>query len=348
MRARGYLQIAEPVVAGVHVLRQAEPNFAGVIGNVTVIEHRDGLVLIDAGVSHGTGVRIVELVRSISSKPVKSVVVTHWHGDHYLGLSAIRAAWPQAEIIAHQQAAADIDARMKQFPRAQSTTYEAERIRTLRESSAQLEANEVAKAATPEERAGWRKATVEHLALRLADVPGTYLILPQRTFTDSLTLDDPVVPVTLLFLGRANTSGDIVAWLPRQRVLVTGDIVVAPVPFMFNVYPAEELTVLERLRGLPFQVLVPGHGTLQRDRKYLDLLSELLRDVRAQVGPLAREGVALDSVAGRTDFSRQRDRFGGSDAWLRYWFDRYTLTPLIESAYTEARGGALGPPPPGQ
>jgi glyoxylase-like metal-dependent hydrolase (beta-lactamase superfamily II) len=211
MRARGYLQIAEPVVGGVHVLRQAEPNFAGVIGNVTVIEQRDGLVLIDAGVSHGTGVRIVEMVRSISPKPVKSVVVTHWHGDHYLGLSAIRAAWPQAEIIAHQQAAADIDARMKQFPRAQSTTYEAERIRTLRESSAQLEANEVAKAATPEERAGWRKATVEHLALRLADVPGTYLILPQRTFTDSLTLDDPVVPVTLLFLGRANTSGDIVA-----------------------------------------------------------------------------------------------------------------------------------------
>ena len=94
-RARGYLQVAEPVVAGVHVLRQAEPNFAGVIGNVTVIEQRDGLVLIDAGVSHGTGVRIVELVRAISPKPVKSVVVTHWHGDHYLGLSAIRAVTPR-------------------------------------------------------------------------------------------------------------------------------------------------------------------------------------------------------------------------------------------------------------
>ena len=118
----------------------------------------------------------------------------------------------------------------------------------------------------------------------------------------------------------------------------------APVPFMFNVYPAEELAVLERLRALPFQVLVPGHGTLQRDRNYLDLLSELLRDVRAQVGPLAREGVALDSVAGRTDFSRQRDQFAGSNPWLRYWFDRYTLTPLIESVYTEARGGSLGPP----
>jgi hypothetical protein len=60
------------------------------------------------------------------------------------------------------------------------------------------------------------------------------------------------------------------------------------------------------------------------------------------------KGVALDSVAGRTDFSRQRDQFAGSNPWLRYWFDRYTLTPLIESAYTEARGGALGPPPPGQ
>jgi glyoxylase-like metal-dependent hydrolase (beta-lactamase superfamily II) len=344
LKARGYLQIVEPVAPGVHLLRQAEPNFAGVIGNVTVIEQQDGLVLVDAGVSHGSGMRIVELVRSISPKPVKTVVITHWHGDHFLGLSAIVAAWPKVDIIAHKQAAADIDARLKQFPRSPSPAYEADRIKTLGEALTGVETKEYAEAATPEEKAGWRAAAIDNRQLRLADVAGTYLILPRRTFTDSLTLPDPAVPIELLFLGRANTSGDISAWLPRQRVLIAGDAVVAPVPLMFNVYPAEMLAVFQRMRGLPFQVLVPGHGTLQRDREYLDRLSELVREVQAQVGPLAREGVPLEQVGGKTDFSRQRERFAGSNAWLRYWFDRYTLTPLIESVYTEASGKPLGPP----
>ena len=343
-KASGYLQIAERVAPGVHVLRQAEPNFAGVIGNVTVIEQSDGLVLIDGGVSHGSGVRIVELVKSISPKPVKTVVITHWHGDHFLGISAIIAAWPRADIIAHQQTAADMDARLKQFPREPSVAYETERIRSLGAVMADLETT-IVRAPSPEQRAGWRKALINNRDLRFADVAGTHLVMPRRTFTDTLTLPDAAIPVELIFLGRANTAGDISAWLPRQRVLIAGDVVVEPIPFMFNVYPSEMLQVYERMRGMNYQVLVPGHGVLQRDHAYLDRLSGLVRAVQAQVGPLARQGVALDSIPGRTDFAGERTAFAGSDRWLRYWFDEYALTPLMESVYQEVKGEPLGPPP---
>ncbi len=342
---REYLQVAERVASGVHVLRQAAPNFAGVIGNVTVIEQSDGLVLIDSGASHGSGQRVVELVRSISSRPVKAVVITHWHNDHPLGLSAIVAAWPNAEIIAHSAAAADMEAgRLGTVPRAPSAGYDAERARTLNAAYDALQTGDAARATTAEERAGWARAAAAR-ALRLADVPGTYMVLPRRTFSDRLTLPDRDAPVELIFLGRANTSGDISAWLPRQRVLVAGDAVVEPVPYMFSAYPTEMLTVFDRMRATGYRALIPGHGAVQRDRVYLDRLSALVREVQRQVTPLARANVPLDQIAARTDFAAQRRAFAGNDAWLAYWFDRYGLTPLIASVYSEARGESLGPPP---
>lgn len=342
--ARDYLQIAERVAPGVHVLRQAAPNFAGVIGNVTVIEQSDGLVLIDSGSSHGVGQRVVQLVRSISARPVKAVVITHWHNDHPLGLSAILAAWPNADIIAHSAAAADLEAGRTSVPRAASADYDAQRVRSLTEAYDAIQANEAAQAATPEERAGWARALAAR-DLRLTDVAGTHLILPRRTFTDCLTLPDRERPVELMFLGRANTSGDISAWLPRQRVLVAGDAVVEPVPYMFSAYPAEMLAVFDRMRALRYRVLIPGHGAPLRDAAYLDRLGGLVREVRRQVAPLARDNVPLDQIAARTDFAAQRRLFSGGDPWLAYWFDRYSLTPLIASVHAEARGEPLGPPP---
>ena len=87
-----YLETIEPVAPHVWVIRQAEPFHLQPIGNVTLIEQADGLVLIDAGGSPGSGRRIVQLVKSVSAKPVKAVAITHWHGDHALGLPAIRDA----------------------------------------------------------------------------------------------------------------------------------------------------------------------------------------------------------------------------------------------------------------
>lgn len=344
-RGRMYVQIAERVSPHVHVLRQRDPNFAGVVGNTTVVEQRDGLVLVDAGASHGSGERIVQLVRAISAKPVTAVVITHWHGDHVLGLSAILRAWPAAEVIAHENAQRDIATRLSRlFPTAPSREYEVERARSLDAAYADIERNQAAAAATDAERRGWR-ATLGARALRLADVAGTHLLTPTRTFTSTLMLRDAVAPVELRFLGRANTSGDIVAWVPGDSVLVAGDIVVAPTPFMIQVYPSELLETLARIRAIPFTRLIPGHGVPQEDRRYLDETVRLVQSVRAKVAPLAKAGVPLDSISQRTQFETEQSAFARGDTWIAYWFTQYTLVPLIESVYNESLGRPLGPAP---
>jgi glyoxylase-like metal-dependent hydrolase (beta-lactamase superfamily II) len=172
---------------------------------------------------------------------------------------------------------------------------------------------------------------------RLADWPGTHLVLPTETFSDVLLLDDPVRPVQLIFPGRANTDGDALAWLPKERVVVTGDVVVSPIPFGFFSFPGEWIEVLKRIKSMNFAVLIPGHGEPQRDTVYLDRLTTTLRDVRDQVGPLARAGKSLEDVRKAVNFDAQLALFGDTPRRQRH-FDDFWLKPMVVNAYVEAKG----------
>ena len=229
------------------------------------------------------------------------------------------------------------------IPTSRDVEYEAARAAILRGYSEGLLAAAQDQALSAEERAGWTRAE-GLLAIRVADVPGTYRIPPNRTFADHLTLADPGTPIEVGFEGRANTEGDTVIWLPRQQVLIAGDIVVSPIPFEFNVYPAENIATLVGLRAYDYRVLIPGHGEALPDKRYLDLLIAFMRDVRARIAPLAQQGVTLEEATARLDFTSYEQAFSGDDPWLRLWFRDYALTPLLESAYREAKGEPLGPP----
>jgi glyoxylase-like metal-dependent hydrolase (beta-lactamase superfamily II) len=343
-RASLYLQAPERVTRHVHVLRQAAPHFIDPIGNVVVVEQSDGLVLLDSGGSFGSGQRVVAMIRRISPKPVKAVVISHWHSDHNLGLSAILAAWPHADVIANGATIALMqEGRPPGVPRAPSAQFEAARGQRMQTTAERIRALSARSALGEAERAGWGRE-VAALPIRLADLHGTYTIIPGHAFSTRLTIPDRVMPVEILFLGRANTAGDTMLWIPRERVLATGDVVVDPVPYMFDVYPSEMLRVLARMRALHPRILIPGHGA-PRQPAYLDQLAALVRDVQAQVAPLVRQNVGEDQVVERIDLPAQRARFAGGDPWLGYWFNAYALNPLIKSVYDEAHGNPLGTAP---
>lgn len=332
----GYFQTTVRVAPGVWVLM--EPRFqVQPIGNVTVIEQSDGLVLVDAGGSPGSGRRIVGLVKAISAKPVKAVVITHWHGDHPQGLSEILAAWPKARTIATRATQAHLrDPRTMNTPAAPDAAAEAAfkvQVRGFAAYAGRMGGT----AADPREKAGW--AAAERLFNQYAlDMRGAVTLPTQEGFDDRLDLPDDRTPVEIRFLGRANTDGDAVVWLPRQKIVATGDIVVAPFPFGFGGYPGEWIATLAKVRALPFQTLIPGHGAPQHDRTYLEAVSTALAQVRTQVGELARQGLSLEEVRKRADFSGQLQTFGGDDPWLRRWVAEYWLNPIVASAYKEVRG----------
>lgn len=314
----GHEQRTSVIAPGVWLL--AQPSFQiQPCGNVTLIEQADGLVLVDAGGSPGEGRRIVAAVRALSRKPVKAVILTHWHGDHVQGLSEILQAWPRARTIATDATRAHLsDPKAMNSPSHPDPAANAAFQAKAQGFLAVTEAN-AAKATDPAVRAGWAQAG--RLFRQYArDMDGALTLAPTEGFAERLALPDRRHPVEARFLGRANTDGDAVVWLPRDRILVTGDTVVAPFPYGYGSYPAEWLAVIEKLKAFPFRTLIPGHGPPQHDRAYLDREAAALRDARAET----TEG--------------QARRFVGDDPWLSLWVRNYWLGPILDSVRKEARG----------
>lgn len=342
---QGFHQIAEQIAPGIHVLRQAEPFQPAPTGNITVIEQADGLVVVDTGGARGEGDRAVALVRAISSWPVKTVVITHWHNDHPLGLPAFRDAWPGLRVLSTRQTRDDMAVgRLRGLPFRQDDAWDAQRRERLRGYVAEYTANAEKAGLSEEERQGWRDLAVVS-GIGVEDDPGSYVIVPDTLFEGRHSLPDADRPAEVVQLGRSNTDGDAMVWLPKQRILIAGDAVVSPIPYGFNVYPADWIAVLERVQAYDYAILVPGHGLPQWDRKYVDQLIASMRDIRAKVAPLAARGLTAEQILAQADLEEQRRIFAGASPWRRYWFEQYWLSPFVDSARREALGERLGPDP---
>ena len=120
--------------------------------------------------------------------------------------------------------------------------------------------------------------------------------------------------------------------------MATGDLVVAPVPFGFNAYPAQWQATLRAMQAQRPSVWLPGHGAPMRDDAYVGRVVDLIQHTRDAVAPLAKQGVGVDAAKKRVDQSADRARFVGDDDWLKRWFDRYWTQPFVDAAYREAKG----------
>lgn len=330
-----YHYATEQVAEGVHLIYRVDPMRLPAEGNSVLIEQEDGLPVVDTGGSRVAGERILEQIREISDRPVTTIVITHWHGDHHLGTPAFLDAFPQAEVISHANTARHMTGRAMDY---------------IHDSPAQLEASrdllgQIAETGglpgqdpLPPEVLHYYTLFFEDLDAVSAAVSDVTLVEPSQTYTDRLELQDATRPVELMHFGRGNTDGDTIIWLPVQQVVATGDLVVAPIPYGFGSYPGDWLAVLEEISALDYVALIPGHGPVQRDRAYVDRLAAMIADIRRQVGVLVAEGADLDTVRAGVDVSEHRAIFAEGDAWRANRFDAYWARPFVGVAYQEATG----------
>ena len=297
-----------------------------------MIEQDRGLVVVDAGGSPPSGDAVVAEIRKISPKPVTHLIYTHYHGDHNLGAGAFRAAWPHCVIVSTAQTRANMTGEPMASVRGYTQSYS---------DMADAAAKQAANPSLPRGlREGWARTASAGPGM-VAGYAGMRVYPADVTFADRFDIPDRTAPVAVRFLGRGNTDGDGVVWAPRQRVLASGDLVVAPIPYAAQTYPAEWIATLKRLEGFDFAYLVPGHGPVMRDRSYMERLIAALQAVRDQVGPLAKADVPLAEVRRRVDLADVKRGFTGDDPWLGFLIDAVFAGDLIANAYKEARGEAV-------
>src|SRR5690606_36284704 len=117
-------------------------------------------------------------------------------------------------------------------------------------------------------------------------------------FSDRLTLHRGERAIEILWFGHANTEGDAVIWLPRERIVAAGDILVMPTPYGFGSFPAEWGGVLRDIAALDYEILVPGHGDVQYDTTHLEALADMMDHIAHAAAAAVAEG-AEDAAAVR-------------------------------------------------
>ncbi|MFJ3881906.1 MBL fold metallo-hydrolase [Streptomyces sp. NPDC090077] len=156
---------------------------------------------------------------------------------------------------------------------------------------------------------------------------------PDLTYRDRLTLHVGGTEVQVLHPGTAHTTGDSVVWLPRQRVVFTGDLVFAGgTPFLAMGSLAGSLRALELLRSLDAETVVPGHGPLT-DASAYDATERYLR----YVAELAREG----REKGLTPLEAAQ---GADLGEFAAWRESERLVANLHRAYSELAGEPEGVP----
>ena len=327
-----WTEVSNGVWAGV---RPNSPRIP-VMGTSVIVVGNNGVLIFDAGGTALHSERILAKAQDITDKPVTHIVISHWHGDHHLGIHKILETYPDAEVISHSFTAAAMAGAPMDYIKPQIEDG-------FQSTKAALE--EFVKSGKLPDGRDVPKAIYDYYATAYEDADligeqmrGFVVTLPTHTFDDQLTIDLGGRTVELLHFGHGNTKGDAVLWLSKEKIAAAADLVVHPTPYGFGSYPEDWVKSLQALKGLGFSTLIPGHGDLQTDSRYIDLLIETQQLVWEQVSGLAGQGLSLEDIRKQVDFSSVEQRFTGGDALLANRFNSWFKTPIVEAAFNVATG----------
>jgi glyoxylase-like metal-dependent hydrolase (beta-lactamase superfamily II) len=124
---------------------------------------------------------------------------------------------------------------------------------------------------------------------------------PTVTLRDSLTLYRGGREIRLLFLGRGHTGGDVVVFLPKERVVVSGDLMTNGTSYIGDGYVPDWIETLNKLKALDFDWVLPGHGAAFQGKVKIDQFQAYLRDFWTQAEKLHKAGVPAAEAAKQID-----------------------------------------------
>ena len=320
---------------GIYAFVSPETNGPIPSGNVVAVVGDDGVLVVDSGRFPTLARRIVAEIRRRTDKPVRYVVHTHWHLDHIAADSVFRDAFPSAVFVAHEFTRRKIVEKQAPYVRDLAATdggyvkYLEERIASgKRRDGSPLSEEDRQRLASQ----------IGDLRLEMAELTGAAVVSPSLTFDSGLDVHLGRRDVRVMFLGEGNTAGDTVVLVPDAHVVVTGDLLVAPVPYGYGCHPAAWIETLDRLTTLDATAIVPGHGPVQHDWEYARKVSALLKALRAQVADAVAKGATLEQVHDRVDLSQFQKGFAGDRVDRAAAFGDYFEYSAVERAYQEATG----------
>ncbi len=258
--------------------------------NAAVIVNQDDVLVVDSHASPAAAWALAEQLKTITDKPIRFVVNTHYHWDHAHGNQVYGAG---VEIIGHEftrrmlvegaskagrsypMAIGGIPAQIEQTKKQMAAATDAAAQAKLR---AQLSVQE------------------NYLAATNAVIPTP----PTLTLADAMTLYRGGREIRLLFLGRGHTGGDVIVYLPRERLIATGDLLGSNPSYIGDAFITDWVATLEKLKAAGLRMGAawarPGVSRQDEDRSVPVVLARLL-----EPGGEAAQGGREAGRGGQTD-----------------------------------------------
>lgn len=288
-------------------------------GNTTVIIGQRQVFVVDSCFLPSVAREDIAQIREWTDKPVSFLLNTHFHNDHNFGNRAYMDAFPALTIIAHVETKKDMD----MFGPG-SASREEKGLSALQRMQDTGKASD-GTPLTADEKQQVTQALTGRTAV-IAEMKKVEFQSATLTFDHDFSLDLGNHEVQVKFLGRGNTAGDAVVFLPKEKIAVAGDLVVYPLPYVYDGYPSEWIGTLEKLIQLGPATIIPGHGPILPDTAYVLQVRDLFQSAVEQMNAKLRQTrpamfQSLDEVKGAVDLKPFRQRFAGNDKDLGEEFD---------------------------
>jgi glyoxylase-like metal-dependent hydrolase (beta-lactamase superfamily II) len=291
----------KPIADGVYAAI-AKPAYK-VNCNAAIIILGDAVLVVDTHSKPSAARALIEQIKKLTPKPVKFVVNTHFHWDHYQGNEAYPSSWPAGVEIISSEATRENIERIG-IPRVKNE------IVSMPQEIANLK-KDLEKASTPEQK-NEIQGNIRQAEAYFAELKSMQVTLPTMTFDRSLILRRASRTVEILWLGRAHTDGDVFVFLPNEKVLVTGDALHGWTPFMGDSYPYDWIKTLDAAEKLDFNSVLGGHGDVMHGKLRFELWKQYFQDLMDQTAAAYAQGATLDDAKKSvSDFLRKKyaDKF---------------------------------------
>lgn len=263
--------------------------------NAMVVVTEEGVLVVDSHITPAAGRALIEGIAQLTDKPIRTLVNTHFHYDHAHGNQAFGRG---VRVVGHE------------YTRHKMATAPLEEHTFKGSSERDRQALEEMRAALDTASDEEREALETQISIQAAHVASTAEIdpvPPDTTLAEKMTLFSGGREIELHFLGRAHTGGDVVVYLPAERLVFTGDMMLGGPPWPGDGWVNEWPATLERLKQLDFDLILPGHGPYFRDRELIDHVQTFHRELWKVVSALHTEGVPAEDAVERIDLSHHAE-----------------------------------------
>jgi cyclase len=314
------------------VIRKEPPSLWFNTNTIFIIGKRD-VTVVDANISSEYTREVLGELKKLTEKPVRYVVNTHWHEDHIIGNRVYREAFPEVKFIGHKSTLVDlptVGATNRKGSVENGKGFVA-LLKTLIGKGENLAKQKI----TEEEIAGY-SSDIKLVESYLAEAPTFQIILPDILVENKMEFDDGKRKIEIQFLGRAHTGADLVIFLPKEKIVASGDLLVLPVPLVGSTaYPLEYAATLENLLRLNARIIIPGHGAVQRDDAYARLMIRLLNSIKSQAEASVARGETLEQMRKSVNLEEFRKAFAGESQHKSFVFQNYVFLPATAAAYRQ-------------